>query len=39
MVLSTFGSLVTYPALNHLESFRRVDLVVADLRAFFANGR
>jgi len=33
------GSLVTYPALNHLESFRRADLVVADVRAFFADGR
>ncbi len=33
------GSLVTYPNLNHLESFRRADLVVADVRAFFADGR
>jgi pimeloyl-ACP methyl ester carboxylesterase len=33
------GSLVTYPALNHLESFQRSDLVVADLHAFFANAR
>jgi pimeloyl-ACP methyl ester carboxylesterase len=29
------GSLVTYPGLNHLESFQRSDLVVADLRTFF----
>jgi pimeloyl-ACP methyl ester carboxylesterase len=33
------GSLVTYEGLNHLECFQRSDLVVADLRAFFDNGR
>ncbi len=33
------GSLVTYPALNHLESFQRSDLVVADLRAFLTGAR
>jgi pimeloyl-ACP methyl ester carboxylesterase len=31
------GSLVTYPGLNHLESFQRSDLVVADLRAFLTD--
>jgi pimeloyl-ACP methyl ester carboxylesterase len=33
------GSLVTYAGLNHLGYLQRSDLVVADLRAFFDNGR
>jgi pimeloyl-ACP methyl ester carboxylesterase len=33
------GSLVAYAGLNHIECFQRSDLLVADLRAFFDDGR